>query len=332
MAFYDSLKLEKGMYNVNFTKALESLDPSENYEGTELAGLDAYERQLKRFDIKVNGRNSDRIEKFFETTDSAVLFPEYIKRAVEQGMVNASILPSIVATVTKIDGTDYRAISLTTDEGSGNAVNEGSAIPETVIANQSALVSMKKRGRVISSSYEALRFNRLDLFSVTLRQIGTEIAKAQLGDAVSVLVNGDGNSNAAAKVNVVSESGISYADLLALWAGLAPYELNTILANTATMQTILAMTEMKDAAAGLDFQGTGKMITPLGANLLRADTVAAKTLIGLDKNCSLEMVQAGDIIVDYDRLIDKQLERTTISSIVGFGKIFKSAAKVLEYK
>ena len=51
MAFYDSLKLEKGMYNVNFTKALEELDPSDNYEGTELAGLDAYERQLKRFEI-----------------------------------------------------------------------------------------------------------------------------------------------------------------------------------------------------------------------------------------------------------------------------------------
>ena len=331
MAFYDSLKLEKGMYNVNFTKALEELDPSDNYEGTELAGLDAYERQLKRFDIKVNGRNSDIIEKFFQTSDSAVLFPEYIKRAVEQGMTNASVLPSIVATVTKVDTKDYRPIALATDVGSGSQVNEGSAIPETVISNQANLITMKKRGRVISSSYEAMRLSRLDLFSVTLRQIGAEIARMQLGDAVSVLISGDGNSNSASATTPVSESGIAYADLLALWADLSPYELNTILANTTTMQAVLSLTEMKDAAAGLDFQGTGKMITPLGANLVRADSMSNKVLVGFDKNCTLEMVQAGDILIDYDRLIDKQLERTTISSIVGFAKIFPGAVKKLTY-
>ena len=97
------------------------------------------------------------------------------------------------------------------------------------------------------------------------------------------------------------------------------------------MQAILSLTEMKDAAAGLDFQGTGKMITPLGANLVRADSMSNKVLVGFDKNCALEMVQAGDILIDYDRLIDKQLERTTISSIVGFAKIFPNAVKTLTY-
>ena len=62
MAFYDSINLEKGMYHVagkNFTDVLESLDNSENYKNTPLEGLDAYERQLKRFDIRVSGPKSD---------------------------------------------------------------------------------------------------------------------------------------------------------------------------------------------------------------------------------------------------------------------------------
>lgn len=61
MAFYDTLKLEKGMYTAGkgFTRTLEELDPSANYEGTPLAGLDAYQRQLKRFDIRVGGPGSD---------------------------------------------------------------------------------------------------------------------------------------------------------------------------------------------------------------------------------------------------------------------------------
>ena len=89
MAFYETLKLEKGMYSApgkSFTQALEELDPSENYRGTPLEGLDAYQRQLKRFDIRVGGPGSDLVEKFFQTSDTAALFPEYVARAVRQGM------------------------------------------------------------------------------------------------------------------------------------------------------------------------------------------------------------------------------------------------------
>lgn len=67
MAIYENIKLDKGLYSTGkgFTAELESVDPSENYKGTSLDGLDAFERQLKRFDIKVSGAGSDTIEKFF---------------------------------------------------------------------------------------------------------------------------------------------------------------------------------------------------------------------------------------------------------------------------
>ena len=87
---FDHVKLEKGMYRESgktFTQVLESLDPSENYKGTALEGTDAFQRQLKRFDIHAKGAYSDPVEKFFRTMDSSVLFPEYIARAVKQGMV-----------------------------------------------------------------------------------------------------------------------------------------------------------------------------------------------------------------------------------------------------
>ena len=40
-------------------------------------------------------------------------------------------------------------------------------------------------------------------------------------------------------------------------------------------------------------------------------------------------VRAGDVLVEYDKLIDRQLERAAITSISGFGKICDGAAKVL---
>lgn len=336
MALYESIKLEKGMYGTpgkSFTEVLEELDPSENYTGTGLEGLDAYQRQLKRFDIRVGGADSDRIEKFFQTADSAALFPEYVSRAVRQGMEQANLLPGIVATTTSINSMDYRTITSNpgTDDKSLKPVAEGAAIPQTVVKTQDHLVKLHKRGRTLVASYEALRFQRLDLFTVTLRQIGAYIARAQLGDAVEVLLNGDDGKSPAQTI-VTAESKPSYADLVNLWGALTPYTLNTMLVSTATMKDLLDIQEFKDANAGLNFQGTGKLATPLGANLLHVPELADGKIIGLDKTCALEMVQAGGVTTDYDRLIDRQLERASITTIAGFTKIFDSAVKVLNYK
>ena len=51
------------------------------------------------------------MEKFFHTTESAVLFPEFVSRVVRQGLEEGSILPDITATVTRFDGMDYRSIA-----------------------------------------------------------------------------------------------------------------------------------------------------------------------------------------------------------------------------
>ena len=74
---YNDIKLEKGLYNLagkSFIQVLEERDPDENYDGTPLSNLDAFERQLKRFDIKISGENCDKVEKFFVTTESAAFF------------------------------------------------------------------------------------------------------------------------------------------------------------------------------------------------------------------------------------------------------------------
>ncbi|HCA04682.1 MAG TPA: phage major capsid protein [Ruminococcaceae bacterium] len=333
MANFENITIEKGMYQTKggVTAALEALDPSENYAGTPLEGLDAFSRQLKRFDIRVSGRGSDCVEKFFQTSSSAALFPEYVSRAVAKGMERADILQNLVATVTDIEGMDYRSIvsNPSEDDKSLKVVAEGAFIPQTSVKTRENLVKLHKRGRMLVASYEALRFQRLDLFTVTLNQIGAYIARAQLKDAIEVLLNGDGNNNAAENVSVAASGSIAYDDLVKLWAQMTPYELNTILAPTAEMQKILALPQMQDATAGLDFQGTGKMVTPLGAALLHAPEMTSGKIIGLDKNCALEMVQAGGVVTDYDKLIDRQLERAAITCTAGFAKIFTEAAKTL---
>ena len=337
---YDNLKLEKGMYRQtgkSFTQVLESLDPSENYRGTALEGTDAFQRQLKRFGIRARGAGSSPVEKFFATMDSAVLFPEYIARTVRQGMEENDILPSIVATTTNIDSMDYRSIySVPTEEEKKlKNVTEGSAIPETVVRSKEHLISLTKRGRMLVASYEAVRFQKLDLFGVMLRQIGAYIQKQQVSDAVQVLISGDGNSNAA-KAFTIGTGPISgtrgtlgYDQLVEFWAQFDPYTMNTILCSNATMTKLLKIPELQNPLTGLNFQGTGKLQSPLGAELHRTGAVADNVIVGLDNRYALELVRAWDVMVEYDKLIDRQLERAAITSISGFGKICDGASCVL---
>lgn len=335
MDFYKTIEVDKSMYNrkgKTFSQVLEELDPSDNYSNSYLGKLDAFGRQLKRFDIKVSGANSDMVEKFFQTASSAVLFPEYVSRAIKAGMEYADVLPDITATVTKIEGMDYRSIVSTPDEDDKElkVVNEGAFLPKTTIKTQENLVKLIKRGRMLVSTYEALRFQRLDLFTVTLKQIGAYIARTQLSDAVQVLINGDGNNNGAQVINVSESGTLTYNDLIKLWTSLSPYQLNTLLVPTALMEKLLAMPEMQDSQAMLDFHGTGRMITPMGAKVIHVPSLNSDTIIALDKTCAIEMVQAGDVLVDYDKLIDRQLERATVSVISGFAKVFADASLVLK--
>lgn len=338
---YDSIRLEKGMYQTSgksFTQVLESLDPSEQYQGTSLEGLDAFQRQLKRFDIRVKGAHSDNVEKFFSTMESAVLFPEFVSRVVRSGMEEHNPLPDILATVTNIDAMDYRSVYTVEDDADMAAANlvEGASIPTVNVRVKEHLVHLNKRGRMLVAPYEALRFQKLDLFSVMLRQIGQYIQKAQMEDAVRVILDGDGNENTGSEAFTIGETPISgtagkleYAQLVEFWSAFNPYEMNTIIGDGASLVQLLKIAELQNPATGMNFQATGKLITPLGANIVRCDGAPAGSLIGIDRRCNLEMVQAGDIMVDYDRLIDRQMERAAVTAIAGFNKINAASGKIL---
>ena len=130
--------------------------------------------------------------------------------------------------------------------------------------------------------------------------------------------------------DITGEPGVlGYEQLVEFWSKFNPYTMNTILCSTGTMTNMLKIPELQNPMTGLNFQGTGKLETPLGAQLYRTNAVLDNMIIGLDKRYALELVRAGDVMVEYDKLIDRQLERAAITSISGFCKICDGAAAVL---
>ena len=116
---------------------------------------------------------------------------------------------------------------------------------------------------------------------------------------------------------------------LEFWGEFDPYTMNGMILGNAMMTKLLKIPELQNPMTGLNFQGTGKLTTPLGAQVHRCGCVDENLIIGIDSRYALELVRAGDVLVEYDKLIDRQLERAAITSISGFGKICDGAAAVL---
>ena len=105
--------------------------------------------------------------------------------------------------------------------------------------------------------------------------------------------------------------------------------MNTMLVSNDMMLAMLKLPEFQNPLTGLNFQGTGSLTTPLGAKLLRTSALGGGKIIGLDKNYALEQICGSEVTVEYDKLIDRQMERAAITSISGFAKLFGDASKVL---
>ena len=318
---FENVKLEKGMYNLSgksFSDYLEENDPAENYVGTSYEGLDAFERQLKRFDIKIGGCCCDRVEKFFTTTESAVLFPEFVRRSIKKGFEDCC-LDDMVAAKTLCESNHYSGCVMS--ETSYDKATEGETMAASVIKENSTVIALKKYGRLVNSSYEAVRQQRLDLFAVMLRGVGKKLANTLVADAITTL-----------KTNTTSVSSktaeLDYSDITSLYGAMGEYNMNTIIVSPANAAKILAMQQLMESSS----KEQGKIYLPFGAKMITSSKMDDFTIIGFDKDFTLEFVASTDVVLETDKLIDRQLDQIGISICAGFKKIFSDAVKVLSIK
>ncbi len=314
---YNDIKLEKGLYNLSgksFTAALEELDPTANYCGTPLENLDAYERQLKRFNIRISGQDCDRVEKFFTSTESAVHFPEFVARSIRKGF-NETVLSSVCAAKTVCGCGQYLGCTLD-DSADYETAAEAETLPTATVRESSSATVLAKYGRLISASYEAIRQQRLDVFGVMLRSIGVKLAAYVTKQAVTVL---------AANVTPITTTELTYADLAKLYGEFDCFDMNTVIVSPAIASKIVAMEQLADVSA----DEKGVIMLPFGSELVKTSAADDTKIIGIDRNFALEFITSSDLVMETDKLIDRQLDQITVSITCGFRKITPDAVKVL---
>lgn len=227
--FLRKVKAEKK----SLSQLLEDADPTDEYPvGDPLRELDAYERQLHAYDIRleadlktmrpaskleqfvdpVRETGSDQGKRFFasDQPQSWVLYPEYINRQMRIIPLPEDVLGEIVSIVTPTDSDLYKTIYLNDNiqTAPGQAqrqlvrVDQGAEIPAITIKTFENGVKLNKYGLALKGSYETYRRLRVDLFTLFLARIAMQIKLDLATFALNVIQNGDGNANAAPNYNV----------------------------------------------------------------------------------------------------------------------------------
>jgi hypothetical protein len=294
--------------------------------------LDAFERQLAARGLRVGGSNPVTVELFYR--GAPALLPEFMMREIRAGMAMRPELAGLVGATSRITANRYTPFdvdaAITDPKWSLRPTGDGANVPAVVVTERVNSIDIPDYGLALKASYKALRHRTMPQFKVLLWYIGYRMQVDKLGLLVDVLLNGDGNDNAADVINTAVSGAFTYADLVAFWSELHPFEMNTLVCGKAKLAAILTMDEFKDANAGFRFQSTGELVSPIGASLVRSDEVPADLVIGMDRRFAAEEVITQPLTVEYDKIIEQRFEEAVISESVAYAKVIPDAAKALD--
>ena len=287
----------------------------------------------QEFGVDVNRITVDR---FFQSDPNAKwLFPDIVREAVVSGLQRKPVYPELIMHDERVEGTAYDVPYVMEDEENEElrGVAEGAAIPESEITYGDRIVKLDKKGRGVLASYEAVRRMSVDMLRVHLQRMGERLGRSLDARLASVLAYGDSSGAGTAPVvlNTATASTWTYADLVAAFMKLSQEHYFTpthMLADNATAQAILKLAEIADSNL-FDFAKTGNLPTPLGVQLVPMADQPADTLTLLDAGFAVQKLTEQDLLVESDKLISQQWDRTYLTVVTDFAITYEKARVVM---
>jgi hypothetical protein len=279
--------------------------------------------------------NRITVDRFFGSDPNARwLFPDIVREAVLTGMQRKPAYPELIVRDERINGTAYDVPYVTenADQEEMRAVAEGAAIPESEITYGDRIVRLDKVGRGVIASYEVIRRMSVDMLRVHLERMGERLGRALDAGLANVLVNGDSSGETAPIIiNTATASTWDYADLVKGFMKLSTDHYFTpthMLCNSDVAQDLLALDEIADSNL-FDFAKTGNLPTPLGVQIVPMPDHPANTLTILDRNYAVQKLTEQDVLVESDKLINQQWDRSYLTVVTNFAVLYEKARVVL---
>jgi hypothetical protein len=290
------------------------------------------------------------VSAFYTRGENEYLFPALIETVLEEVRDDSPMLNKLVAASHTVPSRDIRTIqaNFNTDKNRKAVelrdVAEGAELPRVMITTSGSTIRIYKRGLAVESTYEAIRDCAINMFLITLRQAMRRVAYIQIGDAIEVLVNGDGNKNAApvspvtpAAAIVAPEEIVDFMlDFEDASEGRSP---NVYLTNLTVYKQLVKMFVPNNIE---NAYRPGSMFSFPQSNFRdiavyydkRVPQIEGKDIIiALDNTAAIDKYTvANSVINEFDRNIVSQKKIGTISEETGFGKGVLEASRIMKMK
>ena len=350
LSWYDPEVFSKDQYEqankvgVGFSEVLEDLKSQKMGERTFYYGMNQYEIIQSVLQQQKAGKGviptalddcmwamgvdmrRDSVQKFFDYSDTTVLFADLYKNQVVAGKLKSGIVSQLVMSSNQISAENYHKIYLeeTEKERQLSKVRRGEPFPVTRMSISKESIWLQKYARLLEIADEVLKYQRLPMFNAAAQQIGLQLDIDQTNTAVYNLINGDGNSNTPG--STVSGAITSTSVLIEFYTKLPqPYKIDKFLIrkakNVSYLNTLTGFTNLNLQMGSL----------PLSLpEWIEWDesTLGATQVLGIDSRFALEEVHTGALQTENDRIIDGQINQVTFVWN-GAYSVFQNAAVCL---
>ncbi|MDD5543908.1 MAG: hypothetical protein PHX83_12110 [Acidobacteriia bacterium] len=292
--------------------------------------MTAFEECLAEAGIKAFGPHTDYVGKFFEYSDTDVLFPDYFSDRVYAGMLKDSLVPVISMGETIIDGVNFHKIYIEDLEGDRQLAETtaGAELPEKHIGVSKQSIYLTKYGAYLTLTYEDVQYQRLNVFGKALELIGKQIDVDRTDEMIYILINGDGNSNSpGTTVQPAVTTTIGTADVIEWATGLpTPYKMNHHIGKKALLCTYYTtLSDFDNPVATWGFMGID---LPQTHEWDRGVISATDRIYGVDSRYAIEHVTTGAVLTESEKIIRKQINGTAISHRDAFSIFDKNAVGI----
>lgn len=267
-----------------------------------------------------------------ETGANNFIAPAIYAEPINRGAVDAGYYSNLITREVAVPTPSHIMPYFDLSEIQMEKTNEGEAIRKGRVKGTQKTVKIHKRTRGADITYEAIRYNTIDMLAIYFEQLGRIWARDLNDEVVGVLFNGDESdadeSAAAIGVNNTG-TGLNYDDdFLYVWLRMSKmgHRPNALIGREDVIAKVLKLTEFKNRQQGTQLVNIN-LQTPLPTDMdaYINDAAPANHLGFVDTSSAVVQITAMPILMESGRVISKQIEEHVWSVTTGFANVLRYA-------
>lgn len=264
------------------------------------------------------------------------LVPEIFREAIRTGLRKAPIYPNLIAMEETISQPSVTMPWVNMSDAMPKKMNEAESFIMGSVSFNQKKIDIAKIGIGLSLTDEVVQFSPINILSVFLQDVGVKMGLALDTEAINTLINGDqaDGSDSIAVIGTENGTTFTYKDILRAWIrmgriGRLP---GGMLSNEDPAIDILQLAEFKGFAGETKTQNI-VIRTPVPASQnywIHGAMTDNDQLMFIDPTAALIKLNVEGLMVESERIANKQINNTYASTRTGFATMFRDARLILD--